>query len=202
MAKSLRRSSRGRALRKKDIVPDKSLGKIVQEGEHDSTRRRVDNHTISVRATPDAAAVKSKDSTTNSRDGDARTEANVLDGGVGHTAAVSSRRTIKSGPAKRKGRPPGSKAKKRGKVSAFEDSKKTSKRTRAAANINTRSTRRNNPNKELLILKTESKPSRRGGRRGGSRPTKDKNVTIVKMLTGTLYLYRGENPRAEFVRFV
>ncbi|KAL9183220.1 hypothetical protein ACHAXT_005007 [Thalassiosira profunda] len=29
---------------------------------------------------------------------------------------------------------------------------------------------------------------------------KDENVTVVKMLTGTLYLYRGERPRAEFVR--
>ena len=30
---------------------------------------------------------------------------------------------------------------------------------------------------------------------------KDDNVTIVKMLTGTLYMYRGDRPRAEFVRF-
>ena len=29
---------------------------------------------------------------------------------------------------------------------------------------------------------------------------KDENVTVVKMLTGTLYLYRGDRPRAEFVR--
>jgi hypothetical protein len=29
---------------------------------------------------------------------------------------------------------------------------------------------------------------------------KDENVVVVKMLTGTLYLYRGEKPRAEFVR--
>jgi hypothetical protein len=29
----------------------------------------------------------------------------------------------------------------------------------------------------------------------------DDNVTVVKMLTGTLYLYRGDRPRAEFVRF-
>ncbi len=29
----------------------------------------------------------------------------------------------------------------------------------------------------------------------------DANVTVVKMLTGTLYLYRGDRPRAEFVRF-
>ena len=27
------------------------------------------------------------------------------------------------------------------------------------------------------------------------------NVTVVKMLTGTLYLHRGDRPRAEFVRF-
>ena len=30
---------------------------------------------------------------------------------------------------------------------------------------------------------------------------RDDNVTVVKMLTGTLYLYRGDRPRAEFVRF-
>ena len=29
---------------------------------------------------------------------------------------------------------------------------------------------------------------------------KSENCTVVKMLTGTLYLYRGERPRAEFVR--
>ena len=29
---------------------------------------------------------------------------------------------------------------------------------------------------------------------------KDENVTVVKMLTGTLYLFRGDRPRAEFVR--
>lgn len=29
---------------------------------------------------------------------------------------------------------------------------------------------------------------------------KDENVTVVKMLTGNLYLYRGDRPRAEFVR--
>mmetsp|Transcript_17948 Transcript_17948/g.32517 ORF Transcript_17948/g.32517 Transcript_17948/m.32517 type:complete len:242 (-) Transcript_17948:2075-2800(-) len=42
------------------------------------------------------------------------------------------------------------------------------------------------------------------GRRGGKRPTKrTKNEKVVKveMLTGTLYLYRGEYARAEFIRF-
>lgn len=31
---------------------------------------------------------------------------------------------------------------------------------------------------------------------------KDETVVKVKMLTGTLYLYRGKNPRAEFIRVV
>ena len=33
------------------------------------------------------------------------------------------------------------------------------------------------------------------------RIKKGDNVTIVKMLTGTLYMYRGDHPRAEFIRF-
>lgn len=39
----------------------------------------------------------------------------------------------------------------------------------------------------------------------GTTTTEDENgetVIKVKMLTGTLYLYRGMNPRAEFVRIV
>jgi hypothetical protein len=35
----------------------------------------------------------------------------------------------------------------------------------------------------------------------GKTVGKDDNVTAVKMLTGTLYLFRGDRPRAEFVRF-
>jgi hypothetical protein len=35
----------------------------------------------------------------------------------------------------------------------------------------------------------------------GKSVRKDDNVTVVKMLTGTLYLLPGDRPRAEFVRF-
>jgi len=35
----------------------------------------------------------------------------------------------------------------------------------------------------------------------GKKVAKAENVTVVKMLTGTLYLYRGDRPRAEFVRY-
>jgi len=34
----------------------------------------------------------------------------------------------------------------------------------------------------------------------GKRIKKSDDVTVVQMLTGTLYLYRGSNPHAEFVR--
>lgn len=54
------------------------------------------------------------------------------------------------------------------------------------------------------VLYSGIKPGRRGGKRvsrGGKKPKKNEEVVKVKMLTGTLYLYRGENPRAEFIRF-
>ena len=40
------------------------------------------------------------------------------------------------------------------------------------------------------------------GRPGHKIVNKDETVVKVKMLTGTLYLYRGKNPRAEFIRVV
>ena len=42
-------------------------------------------------------------------------------------------------------------------------------------------------------------PVKRKGTKGNT-VRKDDNVAVVKMLTGTLYLFRGERPRAEFVR--
>jgi hypothetical protein len=35
-----------------------------------------------------------------------------------------------------------------------------------------------------------------------TKATNDESVQVIKMLTGTLYLYRGMNPRAEFLRKV
>ena len=35
-----------------------------------------------------------------------------------------------------------------------------------------------------------------------TKATNDESVQVIKMLTGTLYLYRGLNPRAEFLRKV
>uniref|UniRef100_A0A7S2N576 Uncharacterized protein n=1 Tax=Helicotheca tamesis TaxID=374047 RepID=A0A7S2N576_9STRA len=53
-----------------------------------------------------------------------------------------------------------------------------------------------------------SEPKLRSGKRFGPSQSekiikrKNEEVVKVKMLTGTLYLYRGDHPRAEFVRTV
>lgn len=71
--------------------------------------------------------------------------------------------------------------------------------------VSTRSSSRNDPETEFAVLPIGFKTARRGGsKKGGPRPgakSKNEEVVKVKMLTGTLYLYRGENRRAEFIRF-
>lgn len=61
------------------------------------------------------------------------------------------------------------------------------------------STRSNNKDGKSLLkgIKTTKKAPR-----GQKQLGENESVVKVKMLTGTLYLFRGENPRAEFVRTV
>jgi hypothetical protein len=61
------------------------------------------------------------------------------------------------------------------------------------------STRSNIKDGKSLLkgIKPTKKPPR-----GNALGENDESVVKVKMLTGTLYLFRGENPRAEFVRTV
>lgn len=91
---------------------------------------------------------------------------------------------------------------KKQKVVSFQG--KNSKRQRSLR-VNTRSSSRNDPETEFAVLPVDLKTSRRGvSKKGGPRPgkkAKNEEVVKVKMLTGTLYLYRGENRRAEFIRF-
>mmetsp|Transcript_22255 Transcript_22255/g.32850 ORF Transcript_22255/g.32850 Transcript_22255/m.32850 type:complete len:192 (+) Transcript_22255:161-736(+) len=65
----------------------------------------------------------------------------------------------------------------------------------------TRSTRRQNGSDEQLLktVKNIKKISKKT-----NKPADDSIETVVKvkMLTGTLYLYRGDKPRAEFIRTV
>jgi len=65
-----------------------------------------------------------------------------------------------------------------------------------SARIGTRSTRGSG---EAVLL--PDLPARKKIFFRTKKLTKDENVKVVKMLTGTLYLYRGDRPRAEFVRF-
>lgn len=50
-------------------------------------------------------------------------------------------------------------------------------------------------------FKGKALKGRRVGKRQRAPKTPGEVVTKVEMLTGTLYLYRGENPRAEFIRY-
>jgi len=77
------------------------------------------------------------------------------------------------------------------------------KQTLRNGRVNTRSSGKNTAGQ---ILSAE--PKLRSGRRFGNAKSekiikrKNEEVVKVKMLTGTLYLYRGDHPRAEFVRTV
>ena len=70
------------------------------------------------------------------------------------------------------------------------------KKVTSTRTIGTRSTRGSGAEVELLPeLPVKKKVPK------VKKVVTDDNVTVVKMLTGTLYLYRGGRPRAEFVRF-
>ena len=67
--------------------------------------------------------------------------------------------------------------------------------TASSRTIGTRSTRGSGEVELLPELPVKKKVPK------VKKVVQDDNVTVVKMLTGTLYLYRGDRPRAEFVRF-
>ena len=70
---------------------------------------------------------------------------------------------------------------------------------RAGTSYGTRSTRASGG--ELMSeLPPASKPNKLIKTSSVPKLKKDENVKVIKMLTGTLYLYRGETRRAEFVR--
>ena len=50
------------------------------------------------------------------------------------------------------------------------------------------------------VLLTDVPAVKKKRQHTGRKIKKDDNCQVVKLLTGTLYLYRGDNPRAEFVR--
>lgn len=75
--------------------------------------------------------------------------------------------------------------------------KKPKKAKAASTRIGTRSTRGSGE----AILLPDLPIKRKKTFAKGKKLKKDENVTVVRMLTGTLYLFRGDRPRAEFVRF-
>ena len=79
----------------------------------------------------------------------------------------------------------------------MQQDKKKNKAEKNAAdrkNYGTRSSRG-----EGLLL-TDAPIVKKKRQQTGKKIKKEDNCQVVKMKTGTLYLYRGDNPRAEFVR--
>ena len=76
------------------------------------------------------------------------------------------------------------------------DGNKNNDKATSTARVGTRTTR--GSGEALVGLLPDVMPRKKGVPK--KKLKKDENVVVVKMLTGTLYLYRGEKPRAEFVR--
>eukprot|EP00804_Cyclotella_cryptica_P001520 CCRYP_003738-RA/>CCRYP_003738-RA protein AED:0.05 eAED:0.05 QI:202/1/1/1/1/1/2/308/232 len=82
-----------------------------------------------------------------------------------------------------------------GKKVTFQDQKKTKQSSNPKTRVGTRSTR--NSSQELFDDKQQPLHLLK---KNMKKVKNDENVTVVQMLTGTLYLYKGETRRAEFVR--
>ena len=82
------------------------------------------------------------------------------------------------------------------KTVTFNQKAKKAKNAAGSTRVGTRSTR--GPTEAILL---PEHPVRKKNLFKKKKIKKDENVKVVRMLTGTLYLYRGERPRAEFIRF-
>lgn len=82
------------------------------------------------------------------------------------------------------------------KVTFQEQRKKKISANNGSIRVGTRSTR--NSNQELFDVNQQPPQLRK--KNALKKIKNNENVTVVQLLTGTLYLYRGETRRAEFVR--
>ncbi|KAL7490057.1 hypothetical protein ACHAW6_015797 [Cyclotella cf. meneghiniana] len=82
-----------------------------------------------------------------------------------------------------------------GKKVTFQDQKKFKKSSNPNTRVGTRSTR----NSSQDFFDDQQQPLH-SLKKNIKKVKNDENVTVVQMLTGTLYLYKGETRRAEFVR--
>jgi hypothetical protein len=82
-------------------------------------------------------------------------------------------------------------------VTFSQESRKRMKKAKKAKAVSTRiGTRSTRGSGEAVLL--PELPTKRKFKQ--KKVKMDENVTVVKMLTGILYLYRGDRPRAEFIR--
>lgn len=209
--KLLQKSSRGSSVnpiwivapsdrrRRNEEVPERSLGKVIDVDEA-MTNRQIRN--VAAKTSKDAQPSSNSDCDV-SLDG----SASKVKRGKGSSSEESS--NPKSVAAKKRNRDE-SRSKsvdsKRRKAVSFQNSAADAKKL--TTRIGTRSSTRNNsdvPEQKIPAKKNVRKASKKKTPARKSNPRKKskkkEEVVKVKMLTGTLYLYRGEHPRAEFIRF-
>uniref|UniRef100_A0A7S2HBW0 Uncharacterized protein n=1 Tax=Helicotheca tamesis TaxID=374047 RepID=A0A7S2HBW0_9STRA len=184
--------------RKNEEIPEKSLGKVIDSDNNSAATDNLNINDKKNRKGRASSKKKSEDVEVSNSNSSDDTSSKTGSDRKSDDASGKKRRGESSSDAQEH------RLSKRTKTVSFKQQPKTHQRT---TRVSTRSSARNNPTEELIVPPTDLMPERRGGsRRGGPRPSRkpDKNqeVVKVKLLTGTLYLYRGEHRRAEFIRFV
>jgi len=185
--------------RKNEDIPEKALGKIIDAQEAMSNRGPKLKR--SIRGSPTSGNSNSDGSLEEPQAPKRKSGRGSQNEDNSKTSAPRKRRSNESNTASGSGR-----ANKTRKTVTFtqesdtikSSKKKILKRKKAkviSTRIGTRSTRGSG---EAILL--PELPTRKKKTFALKKVKKDENVTVVKMLTGTLYLYRGERRRAEFVR--
>lgn len=187
--------------RKNEDIPEKVLGKIINAEE------ALTNRGPKLRKSSKGASSPKSDASHSHSDGSLGDDPSGRHGGSpgeecpAAGAPSARKRKVDPGSGERSGKSQKtvtfSRDSNRSAIAAQKKAIKRAKKTKSASRrIGTRSTRGSG---EAILL--PELPARRKNLFKTKKIEKDENVKVVKMLTGTLYLYRGDRPRAEFVRF-
>jgi hypothetical protein len=189
--------------RKNEEVPEKALGRLILE----ETSNNVKPNRLGRTSTRDNSSTYSDESVedvvpqANSPRPTANTRRNSIRGtGSGSSEENSKKRKSDESKSSTANNRKPRKVTFKDKAAALAAKKKrvVKKAVRGAGTIGTRSTRANGV--LLSELPTTAKGKKITKNAAVPKIKQNEDVKVIKMLTGTLYLYRGETRRAEFVR--
>eukprot|EP00956_Cyclotella_meneghiniana_P027955 scaffold64073_cov76-Cyclotella_meneghiniana.AAC.3 len=181
---------------KTEEVPEKALGRLIDDDAEDKPKQlRSSTRTTASSKTDDSLNDSPQH---NSSRALAATRRGSRGSGTRRTGSGSSAESSKKCKSDESNSSNTNKRKSR--MVTFEDAKQPKKKRAANANsIGTRGSTRANGGELLPELPPPTKP-KSAIKTALPKVKKNEPVKVIKMLTGTLYLYRGETRRAEFVR--